>query len=105
MASRFVSAAIFLVLFACAGAAYADDRTDYNRRVAARDVALFQSLDLNGDGMLARAETRGDLDLGPRFDDIDINRDGLLTAQELQRYIAQRYGVQMEIRPVAVVPR
>ena len=60
MASRFESAAIVLVLSACAaGAAYADDRTEYNRRAAARDVALFQALDRNGDGMLAREESRG----------------------------------------------
>jgi hypothetical protein len=97
MASRFESAAIVLALSICACAAYADDRSDYNRRAAARDIALFQELDRNGDGVLARDESRADLDLGPRFDDIDINRDGIVTPAELQRYIAQRYDVQADM--------
>ena len=106
MASKSLSTAILLFACACAaGVVNADDKTAYNARVAARDLALFQALDLNGDGMLARAESRGDLDLGPRFDDFDINRDGFVTQQELQRYIAQRYSVQADAAPAAATPQ
>jgi hypothetical protein len=89
---------VFVALaFAAWGAAAAetDARAEYNRRAAARDVELFGQLDRNGDGRLTRDEARGDLNLGPRFDDIDINRDGVMTPEELQRYIAQRYGVDI----------
>lgn len=72
--------------------AIADDRTDYNRRAAAADAAAFRQLDLNRDGNLSRAETISDLNLGPRFDDMDINRDGIVTPDELRRYIEQTYG-------------
>lgn len=97
MTSKRLSAAMAAAMLAAAAiAAHADDRTEYNRRAAARDLALFQSLDRNSDGVLARDETRGDLNLGPRFDDIDINRDGVISPDELQRYFAERYGVRAE---------
>ena len=35
---------------------------------------------------------------------MDINRDGLVTPEELQRYIAQRYGVQTDIALGSAVP-
>ena len=83
-----------LVLMAgCAAGASADERTEYQRRSAERDVALFQSLDRNSDGTVTKLEAHGDLNFSPRFDDMDINRDGIVTREELQRYIDQRYGV------------
>lgn len=72
--------------------AAADDRAEYNRRAAAADFATFRALDGNGDGLLTRDESRGDLNLGPRFDDIDINRDGVITPEEMRRYIERSYG-------------
>ncbi|HWI14812.1 MAG TPA: hypothetical protein VNT02_11195 [Burkholderiales bacterium] len=88
----------FLALLAAAsGLAFADDRADYNRRGAERDVALFSALDRDADGVLTRAEVQADLTLGPRFDDADINRDGLLTREEMQRYIERRYGVELTV--------
>ena len=96
MRKNWISAAVLTALVAPLMLAQADDRTEYNRRAAARDSALFQSLDRNGDGAVTREETKGDLDFGPRFDDIDINRDGTITRDELQRYIAQRYGVELQ---------
>ncbi len=90
---RVSAAAALLLLSTIAVVARADDRTEYNARAMARDLRLFQSLDLNADGVLTLAEAKGDLDLGPRFDDIDINRDGRITGEELKRYIEQRYGV------------
>jgi Ca2+-binding EF-hand superfamily protein len=68
------------------------DAADYNRRAAENDAGLFRQLDRDGDGMLTRSETGGDLNLGPRFDDIDINRDGVITGAEMRRYLEQRYS-------------
>lgn len=87
--------AVLIGVTACGAAA--DDRQAYNQRRAEADMASFKRLDLNGDGLLSRDEARGDLDLGPRFNDIDINRDGVITPQEMRRYIEQTYG----IRPAA----
>jgi Ca2+-binding EF-hand superfamily protein len=89
-------AAATLLLCALAASAPADDKTEYDQRVAARLVTLFQALDRNADGALTREESQGDLDLGPRFAAIDINSDGTVTREELQRYIGQRYGVRSE---------
>jgi hypothetical protein len=82
------------LLLAASSPALADERTEYNRRAAERDVHLFDTLDRNTDGMLTRDEVRGDLNLGPRFDDVDINRDGVITREELERYIERRYGMR-----------
>lgn len=75
--------------------AQTDPRAEFSRRAAARDAELFGQLDRNADQKLTRDEVRGDLNLGPRFDDVDINRDGIVTPEELQRYVAQRYGVEL----------
>jgi hypothetical protein len=83
---------VYLMLPAYSSAAHADDKTAYDQRAAARDTALFQSLDRNGDGAVTRVEAQGDLNLGPVFDDMDINRDGIVTNAELQRYLEQQYG-------------
>ena len=91
---RYKAAAI-LFLTVLAAAAPADDRTDYNERVAARLVTLFQSLDRNADDVVTREESRGDLNLGPRFADMDINSDGKVTRKELQHYNEHPYGVRM----------
>jgi hypothetical protein len=29
---------------------------------------------------------------GPRFDDVDTNREGIVTLEELQRFIEKEYG-------------
>lgn len=82
-----------VLLGVLASMAVADDRADYNRRAAAADMAAFRQLDRNGDGQLTREEAGHDLNLGPRFDDMDINRDGIVTPAELHRYIERTYGV------------
>ena len=87
-------AAAFVLLAACVSGAAANDKLEYDRRAAARDTTLFQSLDRDADGAVTRLEAQGDLNFGPRFDDMDINRDGVVTMAELQRYIEQQYGVQ-----------
>jgi Ca2+-binding EF-hand superfamily protein len=84
------------LLVACISGAGANDKADYERRAAANDMTLFQSLDRDKDGRVTLSEAHGDLNLGPRFDDIDINRDGVVTMEELQRYIRQQYGIQID---------
>ena len=83
---------VCLVLPRYSSVAGADDKSDYDQRSAARYAALFQSLDRNGDSTVTRVEAYGDLNLGPIFDDMDINRDGVVTTAELHRYTEQRYG-------------
>ena len=73
--------------------AAADARSDYYQRAAATDMASFHALDTNHDNRLTRAEIEGDNDFAPRFNDVDINRDGVVTQEEMQRYIEQHYGM------------
>ena len=82
------------VLFGTALAS-ADERADYNRRAADRFSGLFQALDRDGDGTVTRVETKGDLNFGPRFDDMDIDRNGIVTRAELQRFVSQQFGVTL----------
>jgi hypothetical protein len=81
------------VLLALAMGAAADDKSDYDRRAAARDVELFHSLDRNGDGAVTRMEARSDINFLPRFDDMEVDMDGVVTRAELQRYIEQHHGI------------
>jgi hypothetical protein len=85
--------ALALLLAALSLSVAADDRADYNRRAADADMAAFRQLDLNGDSRLTQDEAQSDLNLGPRFHDIDINRDGVITPEEMRRYIERTYGV------------
>jgi Ca2+-binding EF-hand superfamily protein len=77
----------------CATASFATDADDYLRRAAQRDLAMFDALDRDHDGHLTVEEVRGNIDLEARFNDLDINRDGVITRGELTRYIALQYGV------------
>ena len=88
-------AVVLALLAACISGAGANDKADYERRAAATDMTLFESLDRNKDGRVTLSEAHGDLNLGPRFDDMDINRDGVATMEELQRYIGQQHGIQV----------
>ena len=84
------------LLLACATHASADDRDDYNRRAATRDLNLFHSLDRNGDGGVTRLEAQGDINFLPRFDDMEVDMNGVVTAAEFYRYVEQHYGVRLK---------
>ena len=86
---------VLAALLAASTLASADERSDYYQRVAARDLASFHELDVDHRGFLTRAEIVGDNDFGPRFTDMDINRDGVVTLEELARYIRLNYGVDI----------
>jgi Ca2+-binding EF-hand superfamily protein len=82
-----------MVLVLATSAAVADDRETYSRRAAETDLAAFRVLDLNRDGVLTRDEVLADLKFGPRFHDMDIDRNGVVTREELRRYLERTYGV------------
>ena len=93
MKTTIYAATALLLSVHCASVLADDDKERYNRRAAQTDMSLFRELDRSGKGLLTREDTRGDMRLGPRFDDIDTNRDGIATPQEMQIYIRQTYGV------------
>jgi Ca2+-binding EF-hand superfamily protein len=74
-------------LFA-AGAAFAQVPEEYAKRVADSYRAAFKQADRNADGAVTRDEARGDLLFLPQFDTMDIDRDGRVTAAELERFLA-----------------
>lgn len=88
-------AAALASLLACAMNAGADEKSEYLRRAATGDLSLFQLLDRDADGTVTRLEAQGDINFLPRFDDMDINMDGAVTAAELQRYLEQQYGIRV----------
>jgi Ca2+-binding EF-hand superfamily protein len=61
---------------------------DYVKRVADRYRAAFAAADPGGRGYITRAELVGNLFLLPVFDTMDSNRDGLVTKEELERFLA-----------------
>jgi hypothetical protein len=80
-------------LCALATAAVADERSAYYQRRAEMDLTVFKALDIDHNGVITRDEIRGDVDFGPRFDDMDVNRDNVVTQPELDRYIRLHYGI------------
>ena len=90
---RIATLAAVLLAVHCMPAWAQDDQAAYNERAARTDMAQYRELDRAGKGLLAREDTRSDLNLGPRFDDIDTNRDGIVTQQEMRTYIERKYGV------------
>jgi hypothetical protein len=82
-----------VLLLACATAAGAEEKSDYDRRAAARHLSLFLSLDRNADGLVTRLEASGDVNFLPRFDDMEVDMDGIVTRAELHRYIEQHHGI------------
>jgi hypothetical protein len=78
--------AIVIAAAFAAGTAFAQAPADYVKRVADSYRAAFAVYERNG--VVTRAQVSGDLFLGPRFDDIDINRDEVITRAELERFLA-----------------
>ncbi len=77
---------IALILALAAGTAFGQAPADYLKRVADNYRAAFSTYERNG--IVTRAAVRGDLFFEPQFDAIDINRDGVITRAELERFLA-----------------
>jgi len=86
-------AAMALLSVACVNAWANGDEARYNQRAAQTDMSLFREMDRTGKGLLTKDDVRGDMRLGTRFDDIDTNRDEVVTLLEMQTYIEKTYGV------------
>jgi hypothetical protein len=84
--------AVSLVLALPAANALAQDQAAYDQRSAARLMQQFAAQDRDHKGQVSRAEAQGNIDFIATFDDIDINRDGIVTRAELDRYLALQYG-------------
>ena len=88
-----ILAAVALLSVACVNAWANDDQAGYNQRAAQTDMSLFREMGRAGNGLLTKDNVRGDMRLGTRFDDIDTNRDAVVTLQEMRTYIEKTYGV------------
>ena len=77
---------VMLAAAVAAGAALAQAPAAYVQRVADNYRAAFARYERNG--VVTREAVRADLVFGPVFDDIDINRDGVITRAELDRFLA-----------------
>ena len=87
-----IVAAAALLLAYCVNAWANGDEAGYNQRAAQTDMSLFREMDRAGNGLLTKDDVRGDMRLGTRFDDIDTNRDEVVTLQEMRAYIEKTYG-------------
>ena len=77
-----IVAAALLLVNCCEYGWASGDEASYNQRAAQTDLSLFRELDRAATGLLAREDAQSDLNLGPRFDDIDTNRDGVVTQRK-----------------------
>jgi Ca2+-binding EF-hand superfamily protein len=74
---------------ALAGAAFAQQPpADYVKRVADAYRAAFAAADSARKGYITRDDIHGNLFLLPVFDGMDVNRDGRVTTEELDRFLA-----------------
>ena len=92
-AARTLLVALVTAFTLQAHAQVTDDREAYLRAAAQRDVAMFDALDRDRNGRLSMDEVRGTIDIEARFNDFDIDRDGVITRAELVRYVALQYGI------------
>jgi hypothetical protein len=86
-------AVVALLSVTCVNTWANGDEARYNQRAAQTDMALFREMNRAGNGLLTKDDVRGDMRLGTRFDDIDTNRDEVVTLQEMRIYIEKTYGV------------
>jgi hypothetical protein len=54
--------------------------------------AMFKKLDVDKDEKISRTEAKGDAYLEKHFDEIDTNKDGFLSMDEVKAYYAKHKG-------------
>lgn len=64
------------------------DPLSASRATTPQPNAAFASIDVNADGHISRREAQQDLALSLRFQSVDRDNDGFLSAQEHARYRA-----------------
>lgn len=62
--------------------------TEYMQRIQQDYRALFAACDVDNDGILTREEASPCVRLAPLFDSMDVNRDGRVTPDEFERWLA-----------------
>jgi hypothetical protein len=89
-----IAAFVLAGVFAPAGAqgTASSDKAAYDQSSIARYRAMFAAQDFDRSGEVTREEVQGNIDFTATFDDIDINRDGVVTRAELDRYLAAQFG-------------
>ena len=87
MKSTFISA-IAALLGMALNANAAQVPPSFLKRAEDNYRAQMKARDFNGDGALTRREAHGNLLLTGRFDDIDVDRDGTITREELERFLS-----------------
>lgn len=68
------------------------DKAEYQRSSIARYVEMFRAQDFNHSERVTWQEVQGNVDFMAVFDDIDINRDRIVTKAELDRYLTLQFG-------------
>jgi hypothetical protein len=48
---------------------------------------VFEVWDWDRDGLLTKVETKGSVPLSARFNDIDLNRDAIITREEMTNFL------------------
>ena len=86
-----------LVLMAGAAGAQTQDQAardlaEYQHRSIARHLEMFEAQDRDRSERVTWQEVQGNVDFTAVFKDIDMNRDGIVTKAELDRYLALRFG-------------
>lgn len=87
---------VALAIAIASAPASAQGKAEHDRRVASDLAQLFASLDRDADRAVTRVEAAGDVNFLPLFPEMDINTDGVVTAEELARHLALAYGVKLE---------
>jgi len=68
------------------------ERAEYQRSSITRYFEMFKAQDFNRSERVTWQEVQGNVEFMAVFDDIDINRDGIVTKAELDQYLALRFG-------------